>query len=116
MMYCLRQQRERISPKKNIKKCMLVLLLTLMGFWAEQAREFVTWFKEWDQVQNWNYHEGKIRWFEGAKLNVSYNCLDRHLETRADQVAIIWKEMIQELMKKSPIGNCMKKCVVLLTS
>jgi acetyl-CoA synthetase len=61
------------------------------GFWAEQAREFVTWFKEWDQVQNWNYHEGKIRWFEGAKLNVSYNCLDRHLETRADQVAIIWE-------------------------
>lgn len=61
------------------------------AFWAEQAKTFLTWFKEWDQVQDCNYHEGKIRWFEGAKLNVSYNCLDRHLETRGDQVAIIWE-------------------------
>jgi len=61
------------------------------GFWAKQARSFITWFKEWDSVQDWNYHEGKIRWFEGAQLNVAYNCVDRHLETRADQVAIIWE-------------------------
>ncbi|WP_353571338.1 acetate--CoA ligase [Candidatus Albibeggiatoa sp. nov. BB20] len=61
------------------------------NFWAEQADEFVTWFKKWDTVQDCDYHEGKIRWFEGAKLNVSYNCLDRHLETRGDQVAIIWE-------------------------
>ncbi len=61
------------------------------NFWAEQADEFVTWFKKWDTVQDWDYHEGKIRWFEGAKLNVSYNCVDRHLETRGDQVAIIWE-------------------------
>ncbi|WP_253181002.1 AMP-binding protein, partial [Candidatus Marithrix sp. Canyon 246] len=60
-------------------------------FWAEQAKTFLTWFKEWDQVQDCNFDEGKIRWFEGAKLNVSYNCLDRHLETRGDQVAIIWE-------------------------
>jgi len=60
-------------------------------FWAEQAKTFLTWFKEWDQVENCNFDEGKIRWFEGAKLNVSYNCLDRHLETRGDQVAIIWE-------------------------
>ncbi|MCV6636925.1 acetate--CoA ligase [Candidatus Albibeggiatoa sp. nov. NOAA] len=61
------------------------------NFWAEQAEEFVTWFKKWDTVQDWDYHEGKIRWFDGAKVNVSYNCLDRHLETRGDQVAIIWE-------------------------
>jgi acetyl-CoA synthetase len=61
------------------------------GFWAEQAKEFLTWFKEWDKVQDWDYHQGKIRWFEGAQLNVSYNCLDRHLDTRGDQVAIIWE-------------------------
>jgi acetyl-CoA synthetase len=60
-------------------------------FWAEQAKTFLTWFKEWDQVEDCNFNEGKIRWFEGAKLNVSYNCLDRHLETRGDQVAIIWE-------------------------
>ncbi|ALG67603.1 acetate--CoA ligase [Beggiatoa leptomitoformis] len=61
------------------------------NFWAEQADAFISWFKKWDKVQDWNYHEGKIRWFEGAKLNVSYNCLDRHLEKRGDQVAIIWE-------------------------
>ncbi len=61
------------------------------GFWAEQASKFVTWFKPWDQVSDWDFHEAKIRWFEGGKLNVSYNCLDRHLETRGDQVAIIWE-------------------------
>lgn len=61
------------------------------SFWAEQAKTFVTWFKEWNKVQDCNYYEGKIQWFDGAKLNVSYNCLDRHLSTRGDQVAIIWE-------------------------
>jgi acetyl-CoA synthetase len=61
------------------------------SFWGEQAEEFLTWSKKWDKVQDCNYHEGKIRWFEGGKINVSYNCLDRHLETRGDQVAIIWE-------------------------
>ncbi|MFA7557157.1 MAG: acetate--CoA ligase [Hydrogenophaga sp.] len=61
------------------------------GFWAEQAKSFVTWFKPWDKVLDWDYTTGKIRWFDGGKLNVSYNCLDRHLETRGDQVALIWE-------------------------
>ncbi len=61
------------------------------GFWAEQAREFVTWFKEWNKVQDNDYYAGRVRWFDGAKLNVSYNCLDRHLKTRGNQVAIIWE-------------------------
>jgi acetyl-CoA synthetase len=61
------------------------------GFWAEQAEQFVTWFKKWDKVENSDYNTAQIRWFEGAELNVSYNCLDRHLETRGDQVAIIWE-------------------------
>jgi len=61
------------------------------GFWGEQAKEFLTWFKEWDTVQNGSYSEGKFGWFAGGQLNVSYNCLDRHLETRGDQVAIIWE-------------------------
>jgi len=61
------------------------------GFWAEQADEFVTWYKKWDTVLDWDYHKGHIRWFEGATLNVSYNCIDRHLETRGDQTAIIWE-------------------------
>ncbi len=70
------------------------------GFWAEQAKEFVTWFKDWDTVQSGSYNESKIRWFEGAKLNVSYNCLDRHLETRGDQVAIIWEGDDPEVSQK----------------
>ena len=61
------------------------------GFWAEQAEEFVDWFKPWTKVWDWDFDDARIRWFEGAKLNVSYNCLDRHLESRGQQVAVIWE-------------------------
>jgi len=60
-------------------------------FWAEQAEQFLVWSKRWDTVMNYDYPKGFIRWFEGGKLNVSVNCIDRHLETRGDQVAIIWE-------------------------
>ncbi len=60
-------------------------------FWAEQANEFIDWFTPWDTVQEWDYHKAEIKWFEGAKVNVAHNCLDRHLETRGDQTAIIWE-------------------------
>ncbi len=60
-------------------------------FWAKQASDYVTWFEPWNKVQNSDFTTGDIRWFEGSKLNVSYNCLDRHLETRGDQTAIIWE-------------------------
>ena len=62
------------------------------GFWSEQAENYLTWFKKWDKVLEWSFKDDAfIRWFEGGKLNVAYNCLDRHLETRGDQVAIIWE-------------------------
>jgi acetyl-CoA synthetase len=61
------------------------------AFWAQQAERFVSWYKPWDRVLDWDFNSGKIRWFEGAQLNVSYNCIDRHLATRGDQVAIIWE-------------------------
>src|SRR5438105_9401703 len=63
------------------------------GFWAERAKEFVTWFKPWTKISDWSFDakDLHIHWFEGGKLNVSYNCLDRHLEKRADQVAILWE-------------------------
>ncbi|MCY3774321.1 MAG: acetate--CoA ligase [Gemmatimonadetes bacterium] len=61
------------------------------AFWAEQAEKFVSWYKKWDKVQDWDYDRVDIKWFAGAQLNVSYNCLDRHLETRGDDVAIIWE-------------------------
>jgi acetyl-CoA synthetase len=61
------------------------------AFWGEQAEEFLSWTSKWDKVQDWDYNEANINWFVGGKLNVSYNCLDRHLESRGDQVAIIWE-------------------------
>lgn len=61
------------------------------GFWAEQANELLDWYKPWDKVQDWDYNEANIRWFEGAKLNVCYNCLDRHLDTQGDKTALIWE-------------------------
>jgi len=60
-------------------------------FWAAQAEQFLVWSQRWDSVMAYDYPKGSIRWFEGGKLNVSVNCIDRHLETRADQVAIIWE-------------------------
>ena len=61
------------------------------GFWAEQAEAFVDWFSPWDTVRQCNFHTGEIRWFDGATLNAAYNCIDRHLETRGEQTAIIWE-------------------------
>ncbi len=61
------------------------------AFWAEQAEQFVSWSRKWDKVQDWDYDKADIKWFSGARLNVSYNCLDRHLDTRGDDVAIIWE-------------------------
>jgi acetyl-CoA synthetase len=61
------------------------------AFWAEQAEAFVSWERKWDAVSSFDFHSADIRWFEGARLNVSANCLDRHLETRGDQTAIIWE-------------------------
>ena len=60
-------------------------------FWAEQAKKNLKWSKPWDTVMNCDFQTGYIRWFEGGTLNVSVNCIDRHLELRGDQVAIIWE-------------------------
>ncbi|MCW5587063.1 MAG: AMP-binding protein, partial [Chromatiales bacterium] len=63
------------------------------GFWGEQAEQYLSWFKKWDSVLDWSFKQDDlhINWFKGGKLNVSHNCLDRHLEQRGDQVAIIWE-------------------------
>lgn len=60
-------------------------------FWAEQA-ERLTWFKKWDKVKEVSFQKPvNIKWYQGGKINVSYNCVDRHLEKRGDKVAIIWE-------------------------
>ena len=62
------------------------------GFWGEQAEKFLDWFKPWDKVLDWSFTgDVHIKWFEGGKLNVSHNCIDRHLPEKADKVAIIWE-------------------------
>jgi acetyl-CoA synthetase len=61
------------------------------GFWAGQAEKFLSWDKPWETVLDWDYSKGHIRWFEGGKLNACVNCVDRHLETRGDQTALIWE-------------------------
>jgi acetyl-CoA synthetase len=62
------------------------------GFWAEQAEELVYWDKKWDKVLEWEFDTPRIKWFQGGKTNVSYNCLDRHLtDGRRNKAAIIWE-------------------------
>ena len=61
------------------------------AFWAEQADKFLNWEEKWQTVSSANFEAGQFGWFLGGKLNVTVNCIDRHLETRADQTAIIWE-------------------------
>ena len=60
-------------------------------FWAQQAREFLTWQQPWDSVYAGDFSRGEVTWFAGGKLNAAANCLDRHLDERGDQTAIIWQ-------------------------
>jgi acetyl-CoA synthetase len=60
------------------------------GFWEKQASSFL-WKKKWDKVLEWNFRDPAVTWFAGGKLNITENCLDRHLKTKGDQVAIIWE-------------------------
>lgn len=60
------------------------------GFWAEQAASF-SWHKTWDKVLEWDFRNLDIKWFQGGKLNITENCLDRHLKDRGDQVAILFE-------------------------
>jgi acetyl-CoA synthetase len=60
------------------------------AFWANIAENF-TWKRKWDTVLDWNFSEPSVQWFKGAQLNITENCLDRHLETRGNEPAIIWE-------------------------
>lgn len=61
------------------------------NFWSEQADNFITWFKRWDEVFSGDFAKWDVRWFRNGKLNAAYNCIDRHLEKRSKQVAILWE-------------------------
>ena len=59
-------------------------------FWANQAATF-TWQKPWDKVLEWDFKTPDVKWFVGGQVNITENCLDRHLASRGDQTAIIWE-------------------------
>eukprot|EP00949_MAST-11_sp_MAST-11-sp1_P003261 g3261.t1 len=58
-------------------------------FWGEMAKKQLTWFRDFDSVSSGGFEDGDVAWFGGGQLNVAYNCIDRHIATRGDQVAII---------------------------
>lgn len=60
-------------------------------FWAEQAQQFITWDKKWEKVLSGSWQTYDVKWFQGGKLNACVNCLDRHLEKRGQQTAILWE-------------------------
>ena len=59
------------------------------AFWEEKANNF-TWRKKWNNILSWDFNKPEIKWFKGGKLNITENCLDRHLEKRGEQIAIKW--------------------------
>ncbi|WP_339136931.1 MAG: acetate--CoA ligase [Candidatus Electrothrix sp. GW3-4] len=70
------------------------------GFWADRAEELVTWDKKWDKVLEYDFSKPEIEWFKGGKLNMSVNCLDRHLTNgRRNKAAIIWQGEPEEDVK-----------------
>ena len=59
------------------------------SFWEEKAEHFV-WKNKWKKVLDWNFETAKIKWFDGARLNITENCLDRHLSENGNKIAIKW--------------------------
>lgn len=75
------------------------------AFWAEQAEKFISWTTKWHTVKRGDFTDLDISWFVGGKLNASYNCLDRHLEKRKNQTAIIWQGDQPDTEKRLTYGE-----------
>ncbi|MFN9597186.1 MAG: acetate--CoA ligase [Bacteroidota bacterium] len=60
------------------------------GFWSDVANSF-QWMRKWDRVLSWDFNSFDVRWFEGAELNITVNCLDRHVATNPDRIAFVWE-------------------------
>ena len=60
-------------------------------FWGEQAEKYLDWYQKWTKVQESDFSKGKFSWFLGGKLNASYNCIDRHLPEKGNDIALIWE-------------------------
>ncbi len=80
-----------ISSEEAYKKLYNQSVKSPDKFWGKMAKQFLNWNSPFDTVQAGDFSEGTVAWFPGGKLNVSENCLDRHLEKRGDQIAILWE-------------------------
>ena len=93
MSYRIKSHQEYLDAYKKSKE-------TPELFWDEIASNF-QWRKKWDKTLEWNFKEPNVKWFLGGKLNITENCLDRHLEKDGDKVALIWEANdINEASKK----------------
>ena len=61
------------------------------SFWESIAKEHFLWKKPWNNVLSWDFEKPEIRWFDGAELNITENCIDRHLSSKASQTAILFE-------------------------
>ena len=109
-----------IKTFEEYKKEYAKSINTPEAFWEEKAKNF-TWQKKWDTVLSWDFSKPEIKWFEEGKLNITENCLDRHLEKRGNQTAIKWvannpKEAIRNISYKElhaevcKFANILIKC------
>ncbi len=80
----------RIKSSEEYKLALANSIDNPGAFWEEQAETF-KWREKWHSALEWNFEEPKVEWFKGGKLNITENCLDRHLDTRGDQIAILWE-------------------------
>ncbi|MBS1942963.1 MAG: AMP-binding protein, partial [Bacteroidetes bacterium] len=80
----------RIRTKADYDEAYRLSVQDPEAFWAAQAETF-TWRKKWDKVLEWDFHKPEVKWFIGGKLNITENCLDRHLEKRGNKLALIWE-------------------------
>src|SRR5262245_2622945 len=85
--------KQAVWPKRTVRELRALGTRNPQRFWAQMAKEHVSWFAPWKKVLDWKPPYAK--WFVGGKLNVSYNCIDRHLEGenawRRNKAAIIWE-------------------------
>lgn len=80
----------RILSEEDYKKEYQLSVKNPELFWEEKAANF-SWHRKWDSVLEWNFNNPDVKWFNGAKLNITENCLDRHLENSGNKTAIIWE-------------------------
>jgi acetyl-CoA synthetase len=81
---------ELIKDQNDYRKIYKQSVETPEQFWADIAASF-HWRKKWDKVLEWDFHKPEVKWFLGGKLNITENCIDRHLPHRANQTAILWE-------------------------